>query len=621
MPHPSFTNSLKSATADGFLNYRETQRLISASKDGINGSQNAEAKKLLESLIRNIEAGELDATEASINRIETYLKTSENGQGAEPQTRPQLALRSATAVNSLGGRAIWLTEAKTLVASIQADGEVTPSERAVVRAALKTENLSKGAKTLLEGIAKGPLKSSHSAGPQTEDLSNAIKTVWMQGGLDDESQASYVADMVKFGSELGFKVVFQVSSDEDTDAILSEIQELNGLSDKDLSAALEIVEIDNEVSVWGEDNKIFLNAKDGDLEVLVPPRVDPDLVEMAQIYTEDDGYHPFRDGFQGAVAERDESDLADEMAEAIGRTSSYARTYLEGGNTLTGTRKDGKTYSIVGDDSVVISALHLEAEDYFSDAEISRATYRLMRQGELSKRAIDATVEKLMRTYDEMDPDRYDEVDDWRAEAKRFLAILELTKDVIADDLDLERKQVVFVTQPDFHIDMHMRPLGPGKVLLNDPAATLKLINQLLENEDLANWEESALIAMREETEKDLEDLGDVYSDIRETLKREGIQVIRAPGVFNSKGRQANFMNAVLGTSESGQTFFLTNASSIKALEESFAKFLKRQGVDFVGFVGGHGGNGNSYSASEHSLALSGGLDCREVHHNRAFDA
>ncbi len=74
-------------------------------------------------------------------------------------------------------------------------------------------------------------------------------------------------------------------------------------------------------------------------------------------------------------------------------------------------------------------------------------------------------------------------------------------------------------------------------------------------------------------------------------------------------------MNAILGTNDLGETFFLTNGSTIKALEDGFEEFLTDLGVDHVGFAAGDGGNSRKLSPSEESLMLDGGLDCREVHH------
>lgn len=74
-------------------------------------------------------------------------------------------------------------------------------------------------------------------------------------------------------------------------------------------------------------------------------------------------------------------------------------------------------------------------------------------------------------------------------------------------------------------------------------------------------------------------------------------------------------MNAVPGTTEDGKQYFLTNASSIKPLERAFARFVEGLGVDEVRFVGAYGGGARALSASETSLELSGGLDCREVNH------
>ena len=63
--------------------------------------------------------------------------------------------------------------------------------------------------------------------------------------------------------------------------------------------------------------------------------------------------------------------------------------------------------------------------------------------------------------------------------AQDFLATLELTQAQMAKDLDLPLDRLVTVSQPDFAIDMHMRPL-PGEILINHPSACIEAIDDAL---------------------------------------------------------------------------------------------------------------------------------------------
>ncbi|EOV7021530.1 TPA: hypothetical protein ACPZL1_004144, partial [Yersinia enterocolitica] len=45
-------------------------------------------------------------------------------------------------------------------------------------------------------------------------------------------------------------------------------------------------------------------------------------------------------------------------------------------------------------------------------------------------------------------------------QAIRFLAMNEISKDIIADELGVAREDLVIVSQQEFNIDMYMRPLS-----------------------------------------------------------------------------------------------------------------------------------------------------------------
>src|SRR5262249_46071066 len=181
----------------------------------------------------------------------------------------------------------------------------------------------------------------------------------------------------------------------------------------------------------------------------------------------------------------------------------------EGGNMLVGTRPDGQPYAMIGRDGLLLSTFHLEEEyanekdpakkkahEFSPDNVKARRDSMTFDPGELA-----ATQERLediyshppspptpvpatasadkKKAYAELKAD-YDKAkkqfDDEQAEfnkdkdefTKRFLAKIDITKDIFAKDTKVSRKDLIFVPQPDFHVDMHMRPLAPGQVMVND---------------------------------------------------------------------------------------------------------------------------------------------------------
>lgn len=463
-------------------------------------------------------------------------------------------------------------------------------------------------------MTPGPtMRVRPSSGPEAEDLSSRMKTVWMPG-FSDPIQAVYTASMARLGAELGFHLVASAPPSVPMASIAGYLTRATGLPVERLDQIVDVVREDEYSSVWGEDRHILTNATGMDpVKVLVPPRISDSTFNKAIAFTQDEGYHPYHPGFQGAVSDRNESVDARLTARQLGREVVNTASYIEGGNLLGGTTSDGKPYALIGRDSLVVSTFHLE--NAFDPRDVDATMRRMQQSGQLTQRDIDATAQKLANV---------DRASSWwaptsvtrehYARAPEFLAKMELTKQVIAHDMDLTPDRVAFVTQPEFHIDMHMRPLAPGEVMVQHPRVCIDLIDQALSEPGIQRWEAQELHAMRENASQELRSMGHVYDQIVQEVEDAGLLAIPSPGVFSGY-RLANFMNAVPGTSDRDETYLLTNASTIKPLERAFARFVKDLGVDRVEFIGGEGGGPRSLSASEQSLELAGGLDCREVDH------
>ncbi len=452
-------------------------------------------------------------------------------------------------------------------------------------------------------------------GPDAEDLSSRMKTVWM-AGLDSMEQAAYVVDMTKLGAELGFNLVLQLPAWQPLAGIAQGLARVTGMPLAELDKVVDVVPTDDYASVWGEDNKILSNGDDRarPVKVLVPPDISDASLNKAEAFTKTEGYHRYHQGFQGAVDQRQEPDAAVDVARGLDRDVQTTKTYIEGGNLLPGITPDGKAYAMVGRDSVIISAFHLDERGAFSGRQVAQKRVQMQRDGTLSHALVQDTANKLAEAEQA--------VAGWWAapridydQAADFAAKIELAAEQLAADVDLPAERLVVVTQPEFHIDMHMRPLAPGEVMVQHPQAAIDLIDTALEDPRIERWQSNELMDMRRRAQSDLRTMGPVYDKIMAELQDAGLIAIRAPGVFQSYNRQANFLNAVPGTTEGGANYFLTNASSIKPLERAFEGFVKNLGVDEVRFVGSYGGGARSLAASETSLELSGGLDCREVNH------
>lgn len=526
-----------------------------------------------------------------------------------------------TALERTNLRAPTSRDLDQLFEGVAEDG-VTPVERQILKniEANYGDGWDRGTRREFErrlgALPPGPQGVRTSArGPDAEDLSSRMKTVWMSG-LDSPEQVSYVSDMARLGAELGFNLVLQLPAWQPLAGVAQGLMRSTGLPLRELDEVVDVVPSETYASVWGEDNKILSNGDDRarPVKVLVAPDISEASLVKAEAFTADEGYHRFLPGFQGAVDARREPEVAIEAARGVNREVKVTDTYIEGGNLLPGVTPDGEPYAMIGRDSVVVSAFHLDEIGAFSRREVSSKRTEMERDGRITRAAIADAQAKLSQAEQS--------VSGWwgaprvsASQASDFLAKLELTRERLAADVDLPRDRLVEVTQPEFHIDMHMRPLAPGEVLVNDPQACIDLIDEALGDPNLQAWQARELRSMRDNAQADLRTMGGVYRRIQSELIDAGLIPIATPGVFRSYNRQANFMNAVPGTTQDGTQYFLTNASSIEPLERAFERFVKRLGVDEVRFVGADGGGARSLSASEISLEYSGGLDCREVNH------
>jgi len=278
----------------------------------------------------------------------------------------------------------------------------------------------------------------------------------------------------------------------------------------------------------------------------------------------------------GAVAERKSHKVMAGVALAKGTTIRASLTHLEGGNVLVGTQADGEGYALVGRDSLAQSR-YILAKDRgkpVSDAALMAA---------------------------------------------------------VAHDLGIKPQHVVAVEQPgDFHLDMHMMPVAPGEVMVNDPVAAQQLSEQWERadhlrkkpaapragasaatvetyNSDLAFWKELGQDAERNFKEAAARAQKQATAEERSIrdLEKAGIKVHRVPAVFGPRhAPQANFINAEQGTNPKGERFYIALGGDPRA-ERVFVEALAaiKPGIARIHFL--------DRDITMSTLVAGGGISCR----------
>ncbi|WP_342221140.1 hypothetical protein [Candidatus Fukatsuia endosymbiont of Tuberolachnus salignus] len=303
-------------------------------------------------------------------------------------------------------------------------------------------------------------------------------------------------------------------------------------------------------------------------------------------------------------------DVADNMVKARGMQMIKTLSVIDGGNMLTGRRADGRPYVLIGRDAILQTTL--VNKHTYSDALIDEKLKTFDPDASAVSRMI-----VMLKAGDFMSQTLTGE--EANNQAIRFLAMNEISQDIMADELNVPREDLVIISQPGFHIDMYLRPLADGRVLMQDDEETQKLVQRVLNDESNKSVmrRRKYKTDLEKNLEKTLSDLAQsrqerekVTALINKQLEDAGLQVIKTPGVFKVGYRQVNYMNGIMGTSPTGEMFYLTNASSIEPLNQAFSAWIqeKQSGLN-VHFVG------LKDRFTESLLNGNGGFDCITLHH------
>lgn len=145
----------------------------------------------------------------------------------------------------------------------------------------------------------------------------------------------------------------------------------------------------------------------------------------------------------------------------------------------------------------------------------------------------------------------------------------------IIENLGIENRNLHIISQPDFHIDLGIRPLNYPYVLVGDTKLTIDLAKKEKLNKGQIEYlkERNGL--------RILYDLGASFASpdklVRE-LKDRGFKTIKVPGLIADNN--LNFMNAIVHQEPNGDMVYITNKTHLKEqtgidFEEIFEKYLK----------------------------------------------
>lgn len=206
---------------------------------------------------------------------------------------------------------------------------------------------------------------------------------------------------------------------------------------------------------------------------------------------------------------------------------------------------------------------------------------------------------------------------------------------------DFGVKRIFQISQPDYHIDLGVRPLNDRKVLVNDPQLTIRKIERAILNaqEYLKRHSDPQV----EKVQGTLESLNKIFQEsmkifkdytnfdrIQKELKMFGFKPIRVPGSIisprmltpqdNEFGYMMNFINAIVHERADKSLVYITNDSLIDEaigitpeIEEqlgfSFKKAFLERVKDHIAPEDVHFISADGYIA-EHLQKSGGGIHC-----------
>jgi hypothetical protein len=371
--------------------------------------------------------------------------------------------------------------------------------------------------------------------------------------------------------------------------------------------------------LWAEDAMLIMRNGKGDVS-FVGSSMPPAIFSAAQGEVEE--YFPLQTGLDGmGRAFLDKPVTVSQRSVAVARQSGLdARlmpSAIEGGNLLAVTDKAGDQKLLVGRNSLLINWRAFVATGRLDPAEVDKI-YRT--------RTFDVGLSDVMF---EKGKDRSPPVT--RAQADRWAAEIELSRRLMAADLNVAPDKLLVIEQYAFHIDMETRAIGQGVIMVPDMNLALKELNDAisevqtkLRSPTLPASERGALVkelstlqTLRSRHQV-LIDRGEAQPQLDRkvaTLEAAGFRVVRVASNFGDIGstprRQvsaatyipdANFSNGVVGVDRSGKTYFITNRSASPTLNALFETRMAAVGVAV------------EYVNTTNVLTQGGGMDCIEIH-------
>ena len=336
-----------------------------------------------------------------------------------------------------------------------------------------------------------------------------IKALYMQEPSSQEQKLVYI-DLYDIGKKEGFDVFIN----SDKSLISHPVQLLYGYDKNTLGC-----------DYWAQDNKVMLN-KNGETEILTKRKINNFISPNY--------------------------DEACELAEKTGFKLRETPLLIEGGNIFIGKNDKGDNYLITGKETVLDSAIMLflhsrgveeiNTEDFANFYERRKLVHK----------------NKQTKKFQVITMSEFDD---------KFEYWIKYTKEKLGEEFDVKTKNITIISQPNFHIDLGIRPLEYPYVLVND---TEILKENLVKAEKEIKRNKFLFLKQFKRAIEELQTYYAHSNTIANELKSAGFVPIMIGGGYSHKN--VNFINAIANKHQTGVSY-ITN--SVQCHDDRYMIFQK----------------------------------------------
>ncbi len=331
-------------------------------------------------------------------------------------------------------------------------------------------------------------------------------------------------DLQNIGRKEGFEVIFHLG---------------NKVTQNASEAVTKITSImKKKMSPWCQDNK-FVLSKNG-------------VEEIAE----------------NAIVRQSEANTTEMLAKNMGVKFHKMKSRIDGGNAFIGKKDNGEFYALIGSDALDDTTLKIAYEEqgldipYLLEASTGDIRVNLKDRnpyyGLLPSNLKELKGEKFIRNGNVCLKAK-EALNNLNKNKQKYI---EKAKNYISEDLNIARQDVHFVKQPDFHIDMEIRPLKYPYLLVNDPNCSKNILEKAMQSAKTQK-EKQDIKALLDQTLQHEKEKGEKYNPKAEVIKEledQGFKLIKVPGTFGDAS--TNFMNAIIHQRPNGDLVYITNKSS-----------------------------------------------------------